>query len=161
MELKEFADGPAQTGIYSLTESHDMFLHFTASIKPKLDCVTTPRAGLKSQVGSVCEMFVFIFYRFSSMFPFKMSRFVTVSNPPRIAQINGDTEDGVTASNSQWIVGSSLWVMDCMDLQTGLQPTRFILSSRSKAKFLLKMTLSSSLMDPVAHSTFTFDNPSR
>jgi len=50
MELQEFADGPAQIGIFSLKECHDMFLHFTASSKPKLAYPVTPRQGLKPQV---------------------------------------------------------------------------------------------------------------
>lgn len=50
MDLVEFADGPAQVGIFSLQECHDMFLHFTASLKPKLAYPIVPRAGLKPQV---------------------------------------------------------------------------------------------------------------
>lgn len=51
MELKEFADGPAQTGIYSLQESHDIFLNFTATNKPQIVFTTIPRKGLKPLVG--------------------------------------------------------------------------------------------------------------
>lgn len=50
MELKEFADGPAQTGLYSLQESHDIFLHFTATNKPQMTFSTIPRKGLKPLV---------------------------------------------------------------------------------------------------------------
>jgi BTB/POZ domain-containing protein 3/6 len=50
MELAEFADGPAQIGIFSLKECHDMFLHFTATVKPKLAYPVIPRLGLKPQV---------------------------------------------------------------------------------------------------------------
>jgi BTB/POZ domain-containing protein 3/6 len=60
MELKEFADGPAQTGIFSLEESHAMFLHFTATTKPKVGYPTTPRAGLTPQV---CHRFQSSAYR--------------------------------------------------------------------------------------------------
>jgi len=60
MELKEFADGPAQTGIFSLQESHDLFLHFTATNKPKVEFQIVPRAGLKSQV---CHRFQSSAYR--------------------------------------------------------------------------------------------------
>lgn len=50
MELGEFADGPAQVGIFSLEECHQLWLHFTATIKPKLAYPTIPRAGLQPQV---------------------------------------------------------------------------------------------------------------
>jgi len=51
MELKEFADGPAQVGIFSLHECHDMFLNFTATVKPKLAYPVIARMGLKPQVN--------------------------------------------------------------------------------------------------------------
>lgn len=53
MELKEFADGPAQTGIFSLQESLDLFLHFTATNKPQVGYATTARAGLIPQVRNL------------------------------------------------------------------------------------------------------------
>jgi BTB/POZ domain-containing protein 3/6 len=60
MELHEFADGPAQTGIFSLQESHDIFLFFTATTKPKVGYPVKPRTGLKSQV---CHRFQSSAYR--------------------------------------------------------------------------------------------------
>lgn len=60
MELKEFADGPAQTGIYSLQESHNIFLNFTASSKPQIAFTTIPRKGLKPLV---CHRFNSTAYR--------------------------------------------------------------------------------------------------
>ena len=52
MELHEFADGPAQTGILSLKESHDLFLYFTASVKPKVSYPIKSRPGLVPQVST-------------------------------------------------------------------------------------------------------------
>ncbi|ODM90216.1 BTB/POZ domain-containing protein 3 [Orchesella cincta] len=60
MELKEFADGPAQTGLYSLQEAHDIFLHFTATNKPHVAFSTIPRKGLKPLV---CHRFNSTAYR--------------------------------------------------------------------------------------------------
>jgi hypothetical protein len=60
MDLKEFADGPAQTGIFSLQESHDIFLRFTASVKPKVEYPVTPRTGLKSQVSWNCVLCIVV-----------------------------------------------------------------------------------------------------
>ena len=45
MELKDFADGPAQSGILSVKEAYDVFLSFTAEQKPALPFSTTPRSN--------------------------------------------------------------------------------------------------------------------
>lgn len=58
MELKEFADGPAQVGIFSLQECHAMFLNFTATNKPKLAYPVIPRMGLKPQVLALIYQFM-------------------------------------------------------------------------------------------------------
>lgn len=50
MSIDEFANGAAQLGILTLQETIDIFLHFTATIKPSLGYSIKPRAGLKSQV---------------------------------------------------------------------------------------------------------------
>ncbi|XP_013100014.1 BTB/POZ domain-containing protein 6-B isoform X3 [Stomoxys calcitrans] len=60
MSLDEFANGVAQTGILTSQETIDMFLHFTAKIKPSLNYPTKPRAGLKTQV---CHRFQSCAYR--------------------------------------------------------------------------------------------------
>ncbi|XP_030573237.1 BTB/POZ domain-containing protein 6-B isoform X2 [Drosophila novamexicana] len=60
MTLEEFANGVAQTGILTSQETIDMFLHFTAKIKPTLSFPTRPRAGLKTQV---CHRFQSCAYR--------------------------------------------------------------------------------------------------
>ncbi|XP_073816117.1 BTB/POZ domain containing protein 3 lute isoform X2 [Musca autumnalis] len=60
MSLDEFANGVAQTGILTSQETIDMFLHFTAKIKPTLNFPTKPRAGLKTQV---CHRFQSCAYR--------------------------------------------------------------------------------------------------
>ncbi|XP_030369287.1 BTB/POZ domain-containing protein 6-B [Scaptodrosophila lebanonensis] len=60
MTLEEFANGVAQTGILTSQETIDMFLHFTAKIKPSLSFPTRSRAGLKTQV---CHRFQSCAYR--------------------------------------------------------------------------------------------------
>ncbi|KAH8271323.1 hypothetical protein KR018_006599 [Drosophila ironensis] len=60
MSLEEFANGVAQTGILSSQETIDMFLHFTAKVKPSLGFPTRSRAGLKTQV---CHRFQSCAYR--------------------------------------------------------------------------------------------------
>ncbi|KAH8356391.1 hypothetical protein KR084_010529 [Drosophila pseudotakahashii] len=60
MSLEEFANGVAQTGILSSQETIDMFLHFTAKMKPSLGFPTRSRAGLKTQV---CHRFQSCAYR--------------------------------------------------------------------------------------------------
>ncbi|XP_034659865.1 BTB/POZ domain-containing protein 6 isoform X1 [Drosophila subobscura] len=60
MTLEEFANGVAQTGILSSQETIDMFLHFTAKMKPNLGFPTRSRAGLKTQV---CHRFQSCAYR--------------------------------------------------------------------------------------------------
>lgn len=51
MNLEEFANSAAQTGILTHQETIDLFLHFTASNKPSLCFATKPRQGLKTQVS--------------------------------------------------------------------------------------------------------------
>lgn len=51
MNLEEFANSAAQTGILTHQETIDVFLHFTASNKPQLCFPTKPRQGLKTQVS--------------------------------------------------------------------------------------------------------------
>lgn len=51
MNLEEFANSAAQTGILTHQETIDLFLHFTASNKPQLCFPTKPRQGLKTQVS--------------------------------------------------------------------------------------------------------------
>lgn len=51
MNLEEFANSAAQTGILTHQETIDVFLHFTASNKPLLCFPTKPRQGLKTQVS--------------------------------------------------------------------------------------------------------------
>ncbi|XP_026839877.1 BTB/POZ domain-containing protein 6 isoform X3 [Drosophila erecta] len=60
MSLEEFANGVAQTGILSSQETIDLFLHFTAKMKPSLGFPTRSRAGLKTQV---CHRFQSCAYR--------------------------------------------------------------------------------------------------
>ena len=60
MALADFADGPAQSGILTLRETNDIFLHFTASSKPALPFPCSPRKGLKVQV---CHRFQSSAYR--------------------------------------------------------------------------------------------------
>lgn len=60
MTLEDFANGAAQSGILTLQETTDIFLHFTASNKPSISFPTKPRLGLKSQV---CHRFQSSAYR--------------------------------------------------------------------------------------------------
>ncbi|KAL1116071.1 hypothetical protein AAG570_005566 [Ranatra chinensis] len=60
MSLDEFANGPAQVGILTQQETIDIFLHFTALIKPHLNFPVKPRIGLKPQV---CHRFQSCAYR--------------------------------------------------------------------------------------------------
>ncbi|MPC15350.1 BTB/POZ domain-containing protein 3 [Portunus trituberculatus] len=50
MELAEFANGAAQSGILTLQETTDLFLHFTARNKPSVSYPIKPRQGLKKQI---------------------------------------------------------------------------------------------------------------
>lgn len=50
MELSEFANGAAQSGILSLQETTDLFLHFTARNKPTVSYPVKPRQGLRKQI---------------------------------------------------------------------------------------------------------------
>ena len=51
MSVDEFANGPAQApGILTQQETIDIFLHFTALVKPHLSFPIKPRTGLKPQV---------------------------------------------------------------------------------------------------------------
>lgn len=49
MSLEDFANGPAQSGIISLKETTDIFLHFTARNKPRLPFIHHQRTGLRPQ----------------------------------------------------------------------------------------------------------------
>ncbi|KAJ3607177.1 hypothetical protein NHX12_026690 [Muraenolepis orangiensis] len=49
MTLEEFADGPAQSDVLTLEETHDVFLWFTAAKKPQLEFPLGRRAGLSPQ----------------------------------------------------------------------------------------------------------------
>lgn len=60
MSLSEFADGPAQSGILTLRETNEIFLHFTASTKPDLPFAHIPRKGLRKEV---CHRFQSSAYR--------------------------------------------------------------------------------------------------
>ncbi|XP_042864860.1 BTB/POZ domain-containing protein 6-B-like isoform X3 [Penaeus japonicus] len=60
MELGEFANGAAQSGILSLQETTDLFLHFTARNKPSVAYPVKPRQGLKKQI---CHRFQSSAYR--------------------------------------------------------------------------------------------------
>lgn len=60
MELGEFANGAAQSGILTLQETNDLFLHFTARNKPSVDYLSKPRQGLKKQI---CHRFQSSAYR--------------------------------------------------------------------------------------------------
>jgi len=59
MDLQEFANGPAQAEIYSLEETHNIFLHFTATNKPKVAFPLEPRAGLEPQVRKSTNYHIF------------------------------------------------------------------------------------------------------
>lgn len=60
MSLEEFANGPAQSGILSLSETTNVFLNYTALNKPALEFPTKSRQGLKIQV---CHRFQASAYR--------------------------------------------------------------------------------------------------
>ncbi|XP_015251156.1 PREDICTED: BTB/POZ domain-containing protein 6-B-like [Cyprinodon variegatus] len=49
MSLQEFADGPAQSDVLTLTETHNIFLWYTAANKPQLDFPVGKRVGLAAQ----------------------------------------------------------------------------------------------------------------
>lgn len=49
MTLQEFADGAAQSDVLTLKETHDIFLWFTASNKPRLEFCLLKRVGLSTQ----------------------------------------------------------------------------------------------------------------
>ena len=50
MSLEEYADTAAQSGILTLQETTDIFLHYTAKQKPAIELSAVPRTGLKAQV---------------------------------------------------------------------------------------------------------------
>ncbi|XP_065332140.1 BTB/POZ domain-containing protein 6-B isoform X1 [Cloeon dipterum] len=60
MALDEFANKAAQSGVLTLKETIDIFLHFTADIKPTLSYPTKARTGLKPQL---CHRFQSCAYR--------------------------------------------------------------------------------------------------
>lgn len=60
MTLEEFANGVAQLEILTPDETINIFLNFTAMVKPDLGFITRPRAGLKTQV---CHRFQSCAYR--------------------------------------------------------------------------------------------------
>lgn len=60
MRLEDFANGPAQSGLLTLQETTDVFLNYTAKIKPTLPFVSKARIGLKVQV---CHRFQSSAYR--------------------------------------------------------------------------------------------------
>jgi BTB/POZ domain-containing protein 3/6 len=64
MTLEEFANGAAQSGILTLQEINDIFLHFTAVNKPVVRFDSEPRAGLQSQVSDF--LLFFLHYLFSN-----------------------------------------------------------------------------------------------
>ncbi|TKS85374.1 BTB/POZ domain-containing protein 3 [Collichthys lucidus] len=49
MALDDFANGAAQSGVLTLTETNDIFLWYTAAKKPDLEFVSQPRKGLTPQ----------------------------------------------------------------------------------------------------------------
>nr|XP_002738077.2 PREDICTED: BTB/POZ domain-containing protein 3-like [Saccoglossus kowalevskii] len=49
MPIEEFANTVAQSGLLTLKETTDVFLHFTALQKPQLEFCSKPRIGLKPQ----------------------------------------------------------------------------------------------------------------
>ena len=49
MTLEEFADGPAQSDVLTLEETHNVFLWFTAAKKPWLEFPLAQRSGLSPQ----------------------------------------------------------------------------------------------------------------
>lgn len=60
MTLEEFANGVAQLEILTPDETINIFLNFTATVKPDLGFITRPRTGLKTQV---CHRFQSCAYR--------------------------------------------------------------------------------------------------
>jgi len=60
MSVQEFADTAAQSGLLTLQETTDIFLHFTAKQKPNLQCPTKPRTGMKALL---CHRFQSCAYR--------------------------------------------------------------------------------------------------
>lgn len=60
MTLEQFANRVAQLGILTHQETIDIFLHFTAKIKPAVNFPTKPRTGLKTQI---CHRFQSCAYR--------------------------------------------------------------------------------------------------
>lgn len=60
MSLQEFADGAAQSGVLTLRETADMFLHFAASQKPPVPFPVQVRLGLPTRV---CRRFQSCAYR--------------------------------------------------------------------------------------------------
>lgn len=49
MKLEDFANGAAQSNVLTLQETTDVFLHYTATVKPKLPFPTRARKGLQPQ----------------------------------------------------------------------------------------------------------------
>jgi len=60
MNVEEFADSAAQSGMLTLQETTDIFLNFTAKQKPSLQYPVKPRVGLKPQI---CHRFQSSAYR--------------------------------------------------------------------------------------------------
>ncbi|CAG2166279.1 unnamed protein product [Oppiella nova] len=60
MSLEDFANGPAQSGLLTLQETTDIFLNYTAAVKPILQFPTIARLGLKVQI---CHRFQSSAYR--------------------------------------------------------------------------------------------------
>ena len=55
MSLEEYADTAAQSGILTLQETTDIFLHYTAKQKPAIELSAVPRTGLKAQVSDTAN----------------------------------------------------------------------------------------------------------
>ena len=49
MNVTDYANGPAKSGILTLQEAHDLFMYFTADEKPSLPFPIVSRRGLQSQ----------------------------------------------------------------------------------------------------------------
>ena len=60
MNVQDFADEVVKSGILTLQETTDIFMHFTAKTKPELLFPTRPRVGLKMQI---CHRFQSSAYR--------------------------------------------------------------------------------------------------
>ncbi|RWS27238.1 BTB/POZ domain-containing protein 6-like protein [Leptotrombidium deliense] len=60
MSLEDFANGPAQSGIWTLQETVDIFFYYTSQNKPHLEFPTKSRVGLKVQL---CHRFQSSAYR--------------------------------------------------------------------------------------------------